>query len=256
MINYVTFFNTGYTEFTTNNILNYLQVFEQGKSKLTLVAIDEPAYNLIEAALQGIAEDYNTENVILKKDYMYLTGFADFNTKAFIDIMHKKINIILAEVEQSDIVHFFDGDVVFFSDPTNIITSSLEDYDIVFQQDAPYTHHHNQYHNYVCAGNFSVKNTEGSVEFLKNVIARLNPGQNDQEVMYGYLNSCGNSIKDYTQCKLDAYDQELFQNGFDAFQHDWYTKTNKISIHANHMVGRDAKIGALRRADAWFNKTI
>ncbi len=253
MIKYLTIFNTGYTEFTINNILNYLKVFEQGKSQLILTAIDEPAYNLIEASLQDIAKDYDISGIILKKDFMYLTGFANFNTTAFIDIMHKKINVVLTEVERGGIVHFFDGDVAFFIDPTKHIIEALQDNDIVFQQDAPYTHHHNQYHNYVCAGNFSVKSNDNSITFLKAIVARLNPSQNDQEVLYSYLNGCVSNIKEYVQCKLDAYDQELFQNGFDAFQHDWYLKTDKISIHANHMIGRDAKIGALKKANTWFN---
>lgn len=253
MITYLTIFNQGYTEFTMNNIMNYLKVYSSKNNELVLVALDESSYTLINIYLEVLHKEWpNAKSIKIKRDLVGHTNFAEFNTPAFIDIMHKKINVVLNQLETSTIVHFFDGDVVFFQDPTKLIEQELINNDIVFQQDAPFVHHKNRYHNYACAGNFSIKQNDKSKQFLKEVIKRLNPNQNDQEVMYGYLNDTCSNIKDYPHCSLHTYDQELFQNGYDAFQANWYLKTQKISVHANHMIGRQAKLEALHKTNAWF----
>jgi len=252
IIKYLTIFNYGYAEFAMNNVLNYLQVIKSDNTRLVLTALDIQAYTVVEHFLSTLSDTYDISSIELKTDVLDHVNFAEFNTPAFIDIMHKKIHVIYNELLDSEIIHFFDGDVVFFKNPSELIRQSLIDYDIVFQQDAPVVHHDNRYHNYVCAGNFSIKNSEAAIQFIKEVISRLSPGQNDQETMYGYLNSICNNIKDYPYCKLDAYDQSLFQNGFDAFKENWYMNPNKISIHANHMVGMENKMNSIKQANAWF----
>lgn len=252
VIKYVTIFNHGYLEFAMNNALNYLKVINSDNTKLVLTALDNQAYTIMDHYLSTLIDTYDISSIELKIDTLQLANFAEFNTREFIDIMHKKIHVIYNELLTSDIVHFFDGDVVFFKNPSDLIRRSMNDCDIAFQQDAPVVHHNNRYHNYVCAGNFSIKNSEPAIQFIKEVISRLNPGQNDQETMYGYLNSTCSNIKDYPYCKLDAYNQMLFQNGFDAFNENWYLNHDKISIHANHMVGMKNKMNAIKQCNAWF----
>lgn len=252
IIKYLTIFNYGYAEFAMNNVLNYLKVIKSDNTKLVLTAMDDQAYTIMDHFISTLTDEYDTSSVELKTDMLQHVDFAEFNTRAFIDIMHKKIHVVYNELLTSDIVHFFDGDVVFFKNPSDLIRQSLNDYDIVFQQDAPVVHHNNRYHNYVCAGNFSIKNSESAVQFIKEVINRLNTGQNDQETMYGYLNSICNNIKDYPYCKLDTYDQILFQNGFDAFKENWYLNLDKVSVHANHMIGMENKMNAIKLSGAWF----
>lgn len=251
-INYVTIFNLGYIEFTKNNILNFINIFSNDNCKLTLVSIDNFSYEEMKKYIILVSSKYKTSNIELKKDFINHYEFANFNTKGFIDIMHKKLNTVISEIKTSNIVHYFDGDVVFFKDPHELIIASLVDKDIVFQQDAPVLHHNNRYHTYVCAGNFSIKNNERSINFLNLISSRLNDGQNDQEVLYDYLRSSCSDIRNYPNCKLDAYDQNLFQNGFDAFQDNWYNKESKISIHANHMIGKESKLNALKLSSAWY----
>ena len=138
---YLTIFNSGYIEFTINNILNYIKIFNINESTLELIAIDDNAYDSINVFLQKTSKENDISNIKLKKDIMYLTGYENFNTKSFIDIMHKKIKIILKETNNTDYLHYFDGDVAFFKDPTHHIKESLQNCDIIFQQDAPYEHH-------------------------------------------------------------------------------------------------------------------
>jgi hypothetical protein len=251
-INYVTVFNLGYIEFAKNNVINFINVISNDNCKLTLVSLDDFSFEEMRNYINSIDHKFNTNNIELKKESINNHEFADFNSKGFIDIMHKKINVVISEVKNSNIVHYFDGDVVFFKDPYELITTSLSNHDIVFQQDAPVVHHNNQYHTYVCAGNFSIKNNKRSLDFLNKIASMLHSGQNDQEVLYDYLRSLCDDIRNYSNCKLDAYDQELFQNGFDAFQNNWHTKDNKISIHANHMIGKQLKLNALKLASAWY----
>jgi hypothetical protein len=248
-ITYLTNFNFGFIELAFNNVNNFLNVFNQEKNSLVLIAMDQNSYD----SMSSFLKEKKQENIIkLKKNFTEYKDVANFNTKEFINITHKKINIILEELLLTKYLHYFDSDVVFFKDPNEIIFDKLKNNDIVFQLDQPYTYHHDLYHNYVCAGNFSIKNNEKSINFLKNIITRLNNNQNDQEVLFHFLNQNCKNIKEYKECILDVYDPELIQNGYDAFVGNWFLKNEKYCIHANHMIGKETKINALKKCNGWF----
>ena len=252
MINYVTTFNYGYADFAANNIGNFISVISNKKNKLTLVALDEEAHEYVSSFIESIREEYDISNISLKKDYINAKHAAGFNTELFFTITHKKIDVILKEIRENEVIHFFDSDVFFFKDPSSLIIEKLKDNDIVFQQDSPRVHNHPLYSNYVCTGNFSVKRNDRSIQFFETIKNRLIFGKNDQEVVYEYLNSVCSNIREYELCTLDVYDPELFQNGFDTFQANWHEKQSKIAIHANHMVGKDTKVNSLKSVGAWL----
>ena len=175
----------------------------------------------------------------------------NFNSSGFIKITREKfefLNSILSNMGENEILHFFDADVYFFKHPGNEILRMMENLDICFQQDAPITDNHLLGETYVCSGNFSIKKTESSIRFIEKMISKLNPNQNEQEVIYEYLteNCPINNVSTYRDAKIYVYDPALFQNGFDAFRSNWHTKEEKICIHANHMVGINAKIEAFK----------
>jgi len=252
MINYVTAFNYGYAEFAANNIGNFIKVMNTGENKLTLVSLDEDSYEYVNAFLNLIKENYDISNIVLKKDFINSKNAASFNSDQFFVITHKKIDVIVNEIKDSEIIHFFDSDVFFFKDPSTLILHKIQDNDIVFQQDSPRVHNHPLYSNYVCTGNFTAKRNENTIKFFEVLKTKLILGKNDQEVLYEYLNSVCSNIKEYKDCVLDVYDPELFQNGFDTFKADWHEKESKIAIHANHMIGKDTKINSLKSIGAWL----
>lgn len=255
MITYLTIFNNGYIEMTKNNILNFLNVFRD--NKFILVSLDDIGYQNLLIYLNSLKEKYDVTNIEVKNLSTSFSNFENYNTSGFIHITHKKIETIINELNSVDILHYFDGDVFFFKDPTELIKEKLKTADIVFQQDSPRTRRNNGwdfpiYSNYVCTGNFSMKHNENTFKFLNELKIRLNTKQNEQETLFYYLNSVCTNIKEYKDCLLDVYDPELFQNGYDTFFADWYKIENKIAVHANYMVGSDKKINSLKSIGGWL----
>ena len=80
----------------------------------------------------------------------------------------------------------------------------------------------------------------------------MNERQNDQEVLFTYLNSFCENIKEYPHADLEVYDPEEFQNGYDTFFAGWSTKEKKMVVHANFMVGKETKINALKSIGGWL----
>ena len=257
MICYLTICNNGYTDLTKNNIINFLKVLDDGNNILRVTALDSQAFSNLETFLLENKNNFNVERVILYKDYIDVSNYETFNTPGFIKIMNKKIEVIIKNLEVYDIVHYFDGDVFFFKDPSTIMKEKLKDFDFVFQQDSPRTRRNNGWDfpihsNYVCAGNFSVKKNDKSFYLLNEVKNRLNDRQNDQEVLFHYLNSVCNNIKEYPHANLEVYDPEEFQNGYDTFFAGWNLKENKMVVHANYMVGKETKINSLKSIGGWL----
>lgn len=251
-IKYVTFFNYGYADFAANAIANYLYVLKTATSSLSITAVDESGYDYIKSFLDSIKDDQDISSIELKKNIIGLEREAGFYTPEFRSIVHKKIDIVLEELKANEVIHYFDTDVFFFEDPSQLIAEKLQDNDIVFQQDSPRAHNHDLYSNYVCTGNFSAKRNPRSIALLETVQSKANLRQNDQEVLYTYLNDTCENIRQYKDCTLDVFDPELFQNGFDAFKAEWYLKSNKISVHANHMFGKSTKVESFKKMGAWL----
>jgi hypothetical protein len=247
-ITYLSAFNYGYIEFAKNNIKNYISVLKSENTKLCLVAYDSKSYNEINDLLQN---NLDGKNIDLYLDDIRFEDAAYFNTPSFMVITQRKIHTILNFLEKNEILHFFDSDVYFFKNPYDLILEKIKDNDMVFQQDSPRVHNHPLYSNYVCTGNFTAKRNERTIGLLKTMLSLTNPYQNDQEILYNYLNSQCKNIKEYKDCILDVYDPELFQNGFDTFQGGYNLKENKVAIHANHMIGKDVKMNALKNIGAW-----
>jgi hypothetical protein len=220
-------------------------------SKLLMVALDVESHNTVNKFLEENMNTVDNKSIEILLDDISYHNFYEFNSNGFIRIVHKKLKIIHEKLLNSEILHYFDSDVVFLKNPEDIIKKEILDNDVVFQQDAPVADHNNKYHNYVCAGNFSIKNTTNSLKFISEIINRLSDHKNDQEVLYEYLNSQVSNITEYKHCKLHTYDQTLFQNGCDAFKHGWYSNEDVISIHANHMIGKENKKNAIEKMGMW-----
>lgn len=248
VINYLTAFNYGYIEFAKNNLYNYVNVLEDGQTTLTMVAFDKMSYDEIKSIIdeKGFVVD-------LRLNELGINDAHNFNTPGFISIDKQKTRLILEFMEDHEVTHFFDSDVYFFKNPRNLIEEKIVENDMVFQQDSPRVHNHLLYSNYVCLGNFTVKNTEKSKNLIRKVIELANPRQNDQEIIYEYLLTQCPNIKEYKLCTLDVYDPDLFQNGFDTFQGGFHSKPEKVAVHANHMEGKQTKLNMLKSIGAWDN---
>lgn len=248
-INYVSSSNLGYLGFAKIAIKNFIDNFRK-TDILHFQCLDAETYE----ALSILIKEANTENIILYEasNSGSPSNPQGFNSPGFIKITREKFQFlysILINMKDDEILHFFDVDVYFFKSPEDEINKMMLELDFCFQQDAPITDNHLIGETYVCSGNFSIRKTKASMEFTEMITQRLNPFQNEQEVIYEYLrdNCPVNDVKTYKLAKISVYDPLLFQNGFDAFRSDWHLKTEKICIHANHMIGIESKINAFNK---------
>jgi hypothetical protein len=246
MINYVTSSNSGYLKFAKIAIENFIKNFNKS-DVLHFQCLDTEIYN----ELSEMIKNNNMSNIILYESSSTKspTDPQIFNSPGFIKITKEKFEFlysVLIGMNENEILHFFDADVYFFKSPEDEINKIMSKLDLCFQQDAPITDNHLIGETYVCSGNFSIKKTEASIRFIEIIAQKLNTRQNEQEVIYEYLrdNCPVNDVKTYKLAKISVYDPVLFQNGFDAFRSGWYTKKEKICVHANHMVGIQSKIDA------------
>jgi len=246
MINYASSSNSGYLGFAKIAIENFIKKFDKS-SILHFQCLDKKIYD----ELSEMIEKKGTDNIILYEslDSKSPSLPQSFNSPGFIKITKEKFEFlysILSKMEENEILHFFDADVYFFKSPEDEINKMMSELDLCFQQDAPITDNHLIAETYVCSGNFSIKKTKESMRFMEKITQKLNPNQNEQEVIYEYLrNNCPiNDVRTYELAKISVYDPLLFQNGFDAFRSNWYLKKEKICVHANHMAGLQSKIGA------------
>lgn len=243
--------NYGYIEFLKNAINNYINIIQDDQSLFIIYCLDVITYNQINQYIKN--QTIKNDSLIIKIRDLDIPQATSFNSSDFFTITSVKFKIILESLMHYQIIHFFDPDVYFFSNPRDIICQNIYKNDFVFQQDSPRSHGHDIYSNYVCTGNFTIKSNDRSKRLLQRLIelSEIAHNQNDQEILYNHLNSHGNNIKEYSKAHLEVYDPVLFQNGLDAFQFNFHKNDTKICIHANHMIGKHLKKSALQSINAW-----
>jgi hypothetical protein len=240
-MHYITASNFGYIDYARVAIDNFIKDFE--RDFLHFLCLDTQIYDEIKQI-----SDNNT-NIIVYKDTDNIQGFHSFNQGSYIQICIKKFEFVRKIVNENDgLFYYFDSDVFFYKSPTKYLEEKLKDVDILFQQDAPLTGGHYIGHTYVCAGNFCLRKTNESIKFLNEVsqLFPLNPGLNDQEVLYKFLmsNCEENLVWNYKEAKLNILDPNLFQNGFDGIKNGWYNMYDRYCVHVNHIIGNEDKMKA------------
>lgn len=253
MITYLTIFNNGYLDFAKNLVLNFKSKEILKSNKLVLYSLDIDS----DKEMSNFLKKNGDYNIIHKNENLGIKEFSNFNSNEFYSITQKKLYIILKELllsSDDNIIHFLDNDVFFIKDPTNIILDKMLNTEICFQQDAPRSHNHSLYHNYVCSGNFSIRKNKNTINFIQKIVDISNKtlNKNDQEILYEFLNKSCNNIKEFKDCELDVYDPVIFQNGYDTFKSNFYKKNNVHVVHTNHMIGRENKIKALKSINCWL----
>jgi hypothetical protein len=247
MINYLTTSNYGYIKFTKNLIKNFILKNFLEENILNIVCFDEDTH------IELKNEIINYKNIILIDDFINDKEFHNFNSPSFIKLTYRKTYNLIELLKKEEIIYFIDSDIHFFKDPSNYIKTNLKNYDIIFQKDSPETSP--TYGNlYVCSGNYCVKQSESSINFFKNLYNTFNNELTEQQYLHRYLlNNCSNEdITTYKDVKIGYLDPKLFQNGYDAFEANWYLNEDKICVHANYLFGYDKKVEAFNKMNVWI----
>lgn len=241
-MDFLTICNRAYVDFA----INLSHVFQQpfmALHNLIIECLDDDAVTGCDRGFPNIS--------IRRANESDDSGFCDFNSPGFVRIQVTKLNVIqrhlMARTDDA-IIWYVDGDIVFFQDPAQYADGVQ---DILAQTDEQ----DNRFGPYICAGNMVLRATATVRAFISQVLAfqALHPHLNDQEAIRSLLSEqCGGDVRTYPRCKIGILPIEQFQSGYFAFHHDWWRRHDKVCVHANFLIGRSAKLDALRRCGGWL----
>jgi hypothetical protein len=177
-------------------------------------------------------------------------AFEIYGTQAYNSITHTKMDILKEALFRYSWIHFIDGDVVCLKEPTLDHYETYKTYDVVFQYDNGNSG--DLYSIWCCTGNTTFRNTPGT-QYLLQTIKKYQTlySCNDQEaLLYFFKERELTDVRDFTTTRLSTYAMEEYTNGYWLLQDGSLDET--YFFHANHVIGYDAKVELLKKANQWY----
>lgn len=246
-INYITYCNEAFANITKNMILSFIENVCSGP--MTVFCSNEKVKDEIDRFITN-TETYGKKIQVKVTQSDFSEKANDYYSEDFIKISQHKFKLILDNIQKYPNIYFIDSDIVFLKDPVYHI-KKIDDHDIIFQIDNPINNPINTA-NWVCSGNFFIKNNSRSEHFLKEVIASYTPQTNDQDCVKKILTKYGENPSYYPHAKIGTFDPRKIQNGCDAFRFKWCELPEAIMVHANWIIGLNDKINTLKNNNLWF----
>lgn len=248
----ISYSNNGYCDFAKNMLLTLNKTLKF--HKVHFYCLDNEIYQNLKSLdlpnIRPIFESY-TSNDISK-------NFEAYGTIKYNAITHTKMNILRDALTKYDFIHFIDCDVVCMHEPSLEHYSKYKDYDIVFQHDAGMyspdkLHAPTLNHIWCCTGNTSFRNTSGTRFILDKITEYQNKytNKNDQECLYQYFKDIAiDDLAQFSPTKMFTYDIAEYTNGY-WLKNDIGSLEKTYFFHANHVIGKDAKVQLLKKAGEW-----
>jgi hypothetical protein len=239
----VSFASFGYLDLTINLMRNVKDVLQ--KHQFALFCLDVETFNALQIYSSGRVQLILFERNVSK-------DLSTYGTPLFNYIMRVKQEVVWEALLRYGFIHFVDSDVVFCKEPTEEYYSAYVDYDIVYQRDAPPPNE--PYHPWTCAGNFVLRNTERTLNFLKTLHSYIERFQhmNDQECQREIFNDAKiTDIRNFPDAKLTEFPMEEFTCGY-CITHSLVDVSKIMVFHANHVEGKAAKIDLLKKVGRWY----
>lgn len=248
----VSYANDGYYDFAKNMLLNLNKKLKF--HKLHFYCLDNEIYNkLTKMELGGwVSFELWNKNSVSKR-------FESYGSREYNLITHTKMEILRDALKKYGFIHFIDCDVVCINEPTLDHYKKYEEYDIIFQHDAGMysatkLHAPTLHHIWTCTGNISLRNTDKTLYLLNKIeeYQVIHKQKNDQECLYQYFQDEGiKDIRNYPHAKLYTYEIDEYTNGY------WLNKDigglgKTFFFHANHVVGKQNKMGLLIKAGEYY----
>jgi Nucleotide-diphospho-sugar transferase len=243
---FITFTSGNYTDMVKNFIINFKNVLAPCGHTLSIVCIDLQAGE----NLRGEKYDWLYLDV---RNLCSINEIGAYNSPSFNHIVSYKPKFVLEYLLNHEEVYYVDSDIVFYSNPEPIIRDIGGC--IIFQQDQEFDEHR------LCAGNFYVKNTPESIEFMETWIKEISikPWIVDQNTLNDIVYNKRVNLSVYIfppqkfQRGLDALDVGSPFTGNDPRGKGWWRLDGKVCIHINFVLGAmHGKIAALKSIGAWF----
>jgi hypothetical protein len=242
----ISFGNIGYLDFCKNLLLNFNEIVKH--HKIVFYCLDKLLYDALQSFVSERIE------IVLHNDVEVSSNFVNFDdSPEYVAIMRQKTRIIYSALETYSFIHFVDSDVVFCKEPTEEYYEKYNEYDIVYQRDAPVPNEHYPFHEWTCAGNFVLRNTEQTRTLLKLIQSYQDKHNvNDQECQRRVFLDAGiRDIRKYPHAKLYEFPMEEFTCGY-YINNAMVDPANVMVFHANWVVGNNAKRELLRKIGKWY----
>lgn len=239
----ISYANSGYRDFAENLLRNIRDAVHNHTA----------VFYCLDSTLYTALSPYASDRVEIRLHEQDLeANVATYGTAGFNKLTHTKVSILRDALSRFGFIHFVDADVVFCREPTVEYYSKYTDYDIVYQRDAPPPNE--PFNPWTCTGNFTLRNTKNTLQFLQKIedMQALHPDQNDQDCQRLLFESEGIvDIRTYPNARLTEFPMQDFTCGY-AVLNPFVDVREIIVFHANHVVGRDAKIALLRQMGKWY----
>jgi hypothetical protein len=242
----ICFSNFGYKDFAENFLRNIIDKIHN--HKVIYYCLDEELYNYLSSkyiASNITIELYNNTSKTIKE-------FVEYGSSQFVKLMDTKMNLIIHALETYKYIHVVDADIVFLQELTESYYEKYSEYDIVYQRDAPPPNE--PYHDWTCTGNWLLKYSENTVNFLNKIIEFKSkfPNFGEQEAQREVFRSVGiTDIRKYPYAKLTEFPAEEFACGYYVRENATDFK-NILVFHANHVVGYERKKELLKKLEYWY----
>jgi len=228
-LNFMTFTNKGYIEYTHNLIVSNQN--NNVNAKIKIYALDQYSYDYF----QEVHDD-----VELYRKHEFANNYLSQSDKNFGNLMIVKFELIYKELSEKDNVVYVDGDIVFKKDFSKYLTNYSPSSDIVFQDDLRPSKPDLEN---VCAGFMYIKSNEATKKFF-NPTPKLKRKFNKYKTHdQTYINKNKNKFS-YNKLPLNE-----FPNG--AHFYLFHEKLEPYLVHFNYVRG-DEKLSRMKNYGEWY----
>ena len=228
-LNFFTFTNKGYVDYTKNLLLS---------NKLNNSGADIKVYCLDESSFNIFSETH--ENVELFKKEDFADKYFSQADENFGNLMLVKFELIYRELLQNENTIYVDGDIVFKKNFLNYLKNYSKDADIIFQNDLRPSKPNREW---VCAGFMFIKSNETTKEFFKPTKKLIRKFTKYKTHDQSYINKNRKKFK-YSILPLDD-----FPNG--AHFYEYSKSLDPYIIHFNYVRG-DEKLNLMKKHGEWY----
>lgn len=228
-LNFITFTNKGYVEYTKNLILS--NKYNKVNANIRVYALDLYSYDYF--------KDFHNDVVFYKKQD-FENSYLSQSDKNFGNLMIVKFELIYKELLERDNVVYVDGDIVFKKEFSSFLFNYGSDLDIIFQDDLRPSKPNLEN---VCAGFMYIKSNDKTRKFFKptpKLVRKFNKYKTHDQT---YINK---NKKKFSYIKLPL---DNFPNG--AHYYQFHETLEPYIVHFNYVRGEE-KVNRMKLHGEWY----
>ena len=251
---FISVFNKGALELARNHIESLKR---NHISNYMAYVTDKESYDQL-TSLGYNVEKYESNKTLKNKgndvDICSIKNKEDFGTENFNNFMYIRYDIINSLLKEGKTVWCMDVDTVILGDLNKYYNDNIEKdkYDIIFQDDI----------NMLCCGCMLYFNNPRNIfitDYMFNLPVKDGTDKSNDQININHI------LRHKISLKVAKFNKNMFPNGLLYFNelsdNEFFRKHQQefieskepvFFIHANYMVGIEAKIQAFKKKNLWF----